>query len=134
MVAAGMTIEQVLDMGAWSTTDVAAVLRTHGLAVAEGGAIVRAALSGEQLLELGLAAPDPMVRRQAARAQALLVDVARALAVRTARESAEESKRRRRDALRSWMSWLQSALAEAQTEFDRLAPPRKPNRSTRSPE
>jgi hypothetical protein len=119
LIGATTTMTALLAAGPWSADDVLITLRRNGLRATEGGAIIKGVDPGV-LLDEALESPSPVVRRYAARAQALLTEISRLDAVEASGERAELLRRQQRNAVEQWIAFLRTAREDAQIELRRL--------------
>lgn len=105
----------------WDPDDVRETLARHEFAITDGGSIVPAGLAHHELLELAHNSESAHVRTAAARAEAMLVDLARKLAAARASRQARDLYKAQQDAVALWLEWLSAARRGAQEELGRLA-------------
>ena len=125
LIAGGSSMDQLLTAGPWTPVDVATTMRRHGLAVTEGGSIVRSNVPTRHLLDVALHSESPHVRKQAARAQKQLLELQRVIGMDHAGQSARDLRCRKRRAIQAWIDWLRQAETEARGELRRLGPAKK---------
>lgn len=120
LVGSGVTIDDILQAGAWSLNDVTAVITNYGLKVDDDGGVVGLARSYSQLVNTGLESPSPLVRGQAERANAHLARLNRLMSMHDARSLSDDLRREQRHALQEWLDWLGNAAGVARSELARL--------------
>jgi hypothetical protein len=121
-IHAGRTIDEILDFGAWTLTDVTTTIRRFNLQVAENGRIERTGDGVDSVIALAMRSPSQLVRNQALRAQGLLRELRNHLAVAEAERSDDVARQRARQAVNEWMTWLVEARNEARLELRKLNP------------
>jgi hypothetical protein len=127
-VAAGVSVADLYARSDWDPDEVSATLLRHGLAVTEGGSVVPAVVPSWDVLEAALVSESAVVRRQAARTQAMMQDLARKMAADAAGGRARELRKQQRESLLEWARWLPAAQRAVQVELGRLlteGPPRR---------
>jgi hypothetical protein len=121
-IHAGRTMDEILDFGAWTLTDVTRTIRRFNLRVGDNGRIDRAGDEVDTVIALALKSPSQLVRNQALRAQGLLRELRNHLAVAEAERSDEVARQRARQSVNEWMAWLVQARNEARLELRKLNP------------
>jgi hypothetical protein len=119
-IHAGRTMDEILAFGAWTLNDVTATIRKFSLTVSENGKIEQAGDGTDSVIAIALRSPSQTVRNQALRAQALLKELRRHVAVAAAERADETARARARKSVEEWIAFLTSARQAARAELRNL--------------
>lgn len=122
-IAVGRTMPELLGTHGWTPAEIDATLRRHHLVVTKAGGIVRADVDLRDLLQAAVQSTSELVHQAATEASVRLLELGRLLAQEHAGRAAADVRQRQREAVRSWLNWLDLAQAEALDELCRLAGP-----------
>lgn len=122
-ITAGHTLPELLGTHGWTPAEIDATLRRHHLVATKTGGIVRADVDLHELLQAATQSTSELVHQAATDASVRLLELGRLLAQEHTSQAAGDVRQRQREALRSWLDWLDRAQADALDELGRLAGP-----------